>query len=177
MEQEQPSEVATTRSTGIRYGVISGIIGIFYFVGLSMAGIDIQGPAQWAGIIVTIVMVFLAHKYYKDNGDGFMSYSQGIGIAFWMGLVSSVINSVFTFIYVSFIDTNFIENMKDVQIEKMQEQGMSDAQVEQAMQFSSFMFTPTAMLIMGLIIGVIATVFVGLIVTIFTQKKDPQATI
>ena len=177
MEQEQSSEVVTTRSTGIRYGVIAGIISIFYFVGLSMAGVDMQGPAQWAGIIITIVVLFLAHKYYKENGDGFMSYGQGIGIAFWMGLVSSVISSVFTFIYVSFIDKSFIENAKDLQIEKMQEQGMSEAQIDQAMQFSSFFFTPTSMLIMGLIMGVIFTVIVGLIVTIFTQKKDPQATI
>jgi hypothetical protein len=177
MEQEQTSEVATTRSAGIRYGVISGIIGVFYFVGLAVAGVDMQGPAQYLGILVTIAMLFLAHKYYKDNGDGFMTYGQGIGIAFWMGLVSSIISSIFTFVYVSFIDTNFIENIKNVQMEKMQEQGMSDAQVEQAMQFSAFFFTPTAMLLMGLIMGVIITVIVGLIVTIFTQKRDPQATI
>jgi hypothetical protein len=177
MEQEQSTEVATTRSAGIRYGLIGGIIGVFYFVGLAMAGVNMQGPAQYLGIIVTIAMLFLAHKYFKDNGDGYMSYGQGIGIAFWMGLVSAVISSVFTFIYVSFVDTNFIQNIKDLQIEKMQEQGLSDSQIEQGMQMSSFMFTPTAMLVMGLIMGVIITVIVGLIVTIFTQKKDPQATI
>ena len=177
MEQEQPSEVATTRSAGIRYGVISGIIGVFYFVGLAVAGVNMQGPAQYLGILVTIAMLVLAHKYYKDNGDGYMAYGQGIGIAFWMGLVSSVISSVFTFIYVSFIDKNFIENIKNLQMEKLQEQGMSQSQIDQAMQISSFAYTPTFMLIIGLIVGVALTVIVGLIVSIFTQKRDPQATI
>ena len=59
-------------------------------------------------MIITIVIIFLAHKYYKDNGDGFMSYGQGIGIGFWIGLVSAVISSIFTYIYAKFIDPSFI---------------------------------------------------------------------
>ena len=38
-----------------------------------------------------------------------MSYGQGVGIAFWMALVSVVINFVVTYVYVSFIDTGAMD--------------------------------------------------------------------
>ena len=99
----------TTRSVGVRYGIIGGLISIAYFLVLTTAGVDMsQGIGRWAGMIITIVIIFLAHKYFKDNGDGFMSYGQGIGIGFWIGLVSAVISSIFTYIYAKFIDASFI---------------------------------------------------------------------
>ncbi len=177
MEQQEVTESVTTRSAGVRYGLISAIISIALFLVMSVTKMDMQGPGRWLGIPIGIILIVLAHKYYKDNGDGFMSYGQGIGIAFWMALVSSAISSVFTYIYVKFVDTGFVDMMKDQQIQAMEEQGMSDAQIDQAMSFSSVFFTPEAMLIMGLIMGIIVTVIIALIVTIFTQKSAPEARI
>ena len=41
-----------------------------------------------------------------------MSYGQGVGIGFWIGLVSAVIGNVFTYIYVKFIDDGFIAKIQ-----------------------------------------------------------------
>lgn len=177
MEQQETSVAVTTRSAGMRYGLISGIISIAYFLVLSISGVDTtQGFWQWFGWCVPIILLVLAHKYYKDNGDGFMSYGQGLSIAFWMGLISSVISSIFTYLYVKFIDTGFIDLIKERQIQAMEEKGMSDEQIDQAMQIASMFMTPEAMLIFGLIAGIIGTLIIGLIVTIFTQKKNPEQT-
>lgn len=165
----------STRSVGIRFGLISAVVSIAYFVVMNVAGLDMSSsPWSFIGYAVGAVLVFLAHKHYKDNGDGFMSYGQGIGIAFWMGLISSVISSIFTYIYIKFIDTGYIQMMKDRQIAKMQEQGMPDDQIDSAMEISSMFFNPEMMLGMGLIFGVIGTIIIALIVTIFTQKKAPD---
>jgi hypothetical protein len=176
MEQQTTSEqLVTTRSTGMRYGVISGVIGVAFFLILTVAGVNISsGYWSWLGYLITAVIVFLAHQYYKQNTDGFMSYGQGVQIALWMGLIGSVISSIFTYIYVKFIDSSFTEMIKEKQIEEMQKNGMSDEQIDQAMQFASMFTTPEAMLIFGLIFGVIGTVIIGLIVSIFTQKKAPE---
>ncbi len=177
MEQQEVTEKVTTRSAGVRYGLISAVISIALFLVMAVAKMDMQGPARWLGLPIGIVLIVLAHKYFKDNGDGYMSYGQGIGIAFWMALVSSAISSVFSYIYMKFVDTGFTEAMKDQQIEAMEKQGMSQAQIDQAMSFSAPFFTPEAMLIMGLIMGVIMSVIIALIVTIFTKKDAPQAMI
>jgi hypothetical protein len=177
MEENLQAQIPTTKSVGLRYGAIMGVVSIVIFLIMTLSGIDINGPAKWASYPVYIVLIFLAHKYYKDNGDGYMRYSQGIGIAFWMSLVSSAISSIFTYIYVKFIDASFIDMIKEKQLEQFQEKGMSDSQIEQAMKISEMFMKPESFLIIGLIAGIIGTIIMALIVSIFTQKNNPQQAI
>jgi hypothetical protein len=174
MENDQIESTVTTRSAGVRYGLIGGIVSIAWFLVMSVAGLDSQGPAQYLGWVLIIVFIVLAQKYFKDNGDGYMSYGQGIGIAFWYALVSSVISSVFVFIYISFIDSGYLDAIKDKQLEALEKQGMSEAQIEQAMQITSSFMSPGMMLVMGLFGGIVLSVIFALIITIFTQKNSPE---
>ena len=177
MEQQVQTPSAglvTTRSAGIRYGLISALVGIVYFIIIVSLGLEInEGIYSWIRLIFPIVFVALAHKYFKENGTSYMEYGQGVSISVWLGLISSLIGSAFFYVYVKFIDTNFIEAMKNVQIAKMEEKGMSSEQIDQAMSFSSAFFMPETMFVIGLITGFLFTLVVGLIVSIFTQKKAP----
>lgn len=165
----------TTRSVGVRFGLIAALISIVYFLILNVSGIDMtQGFWNWVGYAITLALVVLAQKQFKDKGDGYMSYGQGVGIAFWMGLISAVISSIFTYMYIKFVDTGFLELVKERQIEAMQEKGMTDQQIDQGMQMASLFLTPEAMLVYMLIGGIVVTLIIGLIVTIFTQKKNPE---
>jgi hypothetical protein len=168
----------TTRSAGIRYGVIGGLISIVYFLVLTTAGVDMsQGVGRWAGLIITIVIIFLAHKYYKDNGDGFMAYGQGIGIAFWIGLVSAVISSLFTYIYAKFIDPSFITTMREKAFADMEAKGQPQSQIDAATPFIEKIISPEGLLFMGLFFGVLITIVIALIISIFTQKPQPEQSI
>ena len=165
----------TTRSTGVRFGLIGAVIGIVYFVILNVAGVAATGGVwNWISYLITAAIIFFAQKYYKENADGFMSYAQGIGISAWIGIVSGVITSIFVYIYIRFVDGTFLEMVKDKQLEEMQKRGMSDQQIDQAMKFASMFTSPEAIFGFALIGGIVATIIIGLIVTIFTQKKNPQ---
>ena len=106
-----------------------------------------------------------------------MAYGQGMGITFWLALVSSVIYSIFFYAYIKFIDSSFVETMKNNEIEKMQERGISDEQIDQAMGIASMFMTPEAMFGFSLVFGTIMIVCIGLVVTAFTQNKNPEATV
>jgi len=167
----------TTRSAGIRYGMIGGVISIAYFLILILAGVNMtSGYWNWIGYAITAGLIFMAHKYYKENGNGFMSYGQGIGISFWLGLISAAISSVFTYIYVKFIDSSFVEMIKEKQLEEMEGRGMSSEQIDQAMKFASMFTSPEAIFLFGLLGGIVVTIIIALLVTIFTQKKAPEPT-
>lgn len=172
--QNEVKEQVTTRSVGIRYGLILAVVGIAWFVIMNVAGLNIQGPAGYVSWVLTAVLIFLAQKYYKEEGDGFMTIGQGVGIGFWAGLISGVISGVFTYIYIQFIDATFIEKIRQAQIDAMQQQGMSDAQMEQAMQFGSMFTSPLAMLFFTLFGSLVLGVLIGLILSFFTQKKNPD---
>jgi hypothetical protein len=178
MEENVATPALTTRSAGVRYGIINGVISIAYFLILTAADIDMsKGFGRWGGTIIGIVLVFLAHKYYKENGDGFMTYGQGIGIAFWMGLVGSIISSVFTYIYAKFIDPNFITMIREKAIEDMEAKGQSQEQIDAAMKFVEMFTSAEAIFFMGIFFGIIIIVIIALIISIFTQKPHPETSI
>ena len=177
-ENVTTTPTVTTRSVGVRYGIIGGLISIAYFLILTTAGIDMsEGIGRWAGMIITVVIVFLAHKNFKDNGDGFMSYGQGIGIGFWIGLVSAAISSIFTYIYAKFIDESFIAGIREKAITDMEAKGQSQEQIDAAMKFVDMFTSAEAILFFGLFFGVLITIVVALVISIFTQKPQPEQSI
>jgi hypothetical protein len=117
-ENATPTEL-TTRSVGIRYGLILATISIVFFLDLfnDRRRHVLEGRSMGRyrndhrGSIP-------AHKYFKDNGDGFMNFGQGVGIAFWCGLVSSVITSVFTYLFIKFFDNSMITAIRDQAIRR-----------------------------------------------------------
>ena len=172
---EETPQTFTARAVGFRYGMIYGVIGILFYVIVTFAEIDMS---NWLPICISILIAttvaFLAHKFYKDNGDGYMDYGQGVGIGFWVGLISSAVSSVFAFIYSSFIDPNVVQTARDKALEKMEAQGQPENQIEMGMKVVNFMTTPLVSLCVGLIIGTLAVVLISLILSIFTQKPRPE---
>ena len=174
--EETTTPSISTRSVGIKYGLVMAVISIAYFVILNTAGVDMtQGIGRWGSLVFYAGIIFLAQKNFKDQGDSFMSYGQGMGISFWISLVSSVIGSIFTYLYVKFIDTGYIQQMMDKQREQMEAAGnLSEDQIDNAMTMNAKFMNPEMILIFGVIGGIIMILIVGLIVTIFTQKKNPE---
>lgn len=172
---EETTEKPTIKSISIKWGVISALVGIIFFLILDFTG-QYNGNLRWLGLIFTFALTYLAHKEFKEEGDSYMSFGQGLGIGTLMALIASIINSIFLYIYASFINSNFIEAAKEKAIMDMQEQGQSASQIDQAMSFMEWMFSPVAMAIMGVIGGVFFGFIISLIVTIFTKKPKPEFT-
>ncbi|MGC1241757.1 MAG: DUF4199 domain-containing protein [Chryseosolibacter sp.] len=160
----------TPRSVGVKYGLISALISVVYFLVLVLSGQNaFDNKWSWIGLIVSVALVVLAHKNFKDSGNGYMTYGQGVGIAFWIALVSVVINFSLTYAYVNFIDASAMDMFYEHQTEQMSMQGMQDEQIDMAISWTKTLFWPMY-LFMGLFFGVL----VGVIVSIFTQKKNPE---
>jgi len=170
MEQQ-----VTTRGVGMQYGVIVGIIMIIYGTLLQVSGLALEYQSlSYINYIFLAVVIYLAHKKFKEDGDGFMSYGQGLGIGFWMSLIGGVISMVFSYIYMSFIDSTIMEQAMDKARYDMEEKGMSDAQIDQAMSITEKFMTPEMIFVMGIVGMLIFGFILSLIVSAITKKTDPQ---
>ncbi|CAD5251423.1 MULTISPECIES: DUF4199 domain-containing protein [unclassified Imperialibacter] len=170
MEQQ-----VTTRGVGMQYGVIVGIIMIIYGTLLQVSGLALEYQSlSYINYIFLAVVIYLAHKKFKEDGDGFMSYGQGLGIGFWISLIGGVISMVFSYIYMSFIDSTIMEQAMDKARYDMEEKGMSDAQIDQAMSITEKFMTPEMIFVMGIIGTLIFGFILSLIVSAITKKTDPQ---
>jgi phosphoglycerol transferase MdoB-like AlkP superfamily enzyme len=170
--EENETNKPGVRSVGLKYGAISAIVSIVFFLILALSGLNaFDNKWGWISMIFSVVILILAHKNFKDDGDGFMSYGQGVGIGFWISLVTVIIAGLFTYTYANIIDPATMETFYEKQYEQMQEGGMPDEQIEMAVSWTKKLFWPIYV-VFGLFFGVL----VALIVTIFTQKKIPEQT-
>jgi len=173
MEETTTANMPTVRSVGIKFGLISAGISVFFFLVLVMTGMNaFDNKWNWIGLGVSIVILVLAHKQFKDQGDGYMSYGQGVGIGFWIAVISLLIGGLFTLVYVSFVEPTAMDAFYDAQRMGMEEKGMPDDQIDVAISWTKKLFWP-----IYFFFGIFFGVLVAVIVSIFTQKKNPQQAI
>lgn len=171
---ENESNAVNKKNLVIKWGLIGGLAGIIFFIVLDLAGLSGNQNIQWLGFIITITVITLAHNEFKAEGNGYLNYSQGLGIGTLVSLVSAAVSSVFTFIYVSFVNDEIIIKAREKAIMDMENSGQSDAQIEQGMSIVEIMTSPIVFLIMGLVLGVFFGFLISLIVSIFTKKNSTE---
>lgn len=170
--EENEANLPTVRSVGLKYGAISAIVSIVFFLILALSGQNaFDNKWGWIGMLFSIVILILAQKNFKGEGDGFMSYGQGVGIGFWISLVAVIVAGLFSYTYANIIDPATMESFYEKQYESMSEKGMPEEQIEIAVSWTKKLFWP----LYGFF-GIFFGVLVALIVTIFTQKKSPEQT-
>ena len=164
----------SVRSVSVKWGMINALAGIILFVIIDLAGLITNQAVQWLGGVVYIVLVVLAHKEFKEQGDGFLSYGQGLGIGTLIALSSSLVSGSFTYIYTSFINVEYVEILKENQLMQLENQGMSDVDIEVALSYSEPFMTPVAIAGFAIFFGVLGGFLFSLVITIFTKKPQPE---
>lgn len=155
---------------GLKYGLISAGAGILIFLALAlMASNPFDNTWGWVRIAISIAIIVLAHREFKSSGDGYMSYAQGFKIGFVMVIVSIIVGTGFTWFYTTIVDPGVMTIFFDAQREQMASNNMPDEQIDVAIEWTQKLFWPLA-LIGGVVGGTIGV----LIVTIFTQKRNPE---
>ncbi len=176
-DEAEEYEKTTVKQVSLKWGLYIGLVMIVWGLVMQIAGLvgnQLLGSVSYLFLIAGIV---LAHKEFKNNGDGFMAYSQGLGIGTLLSVVSGAISVVFSYIYVKFIDDSMLTIVRDLQVEKMEEQGLSDAQIEQAMEIAGKFMVPEVMFPLALLVMVFFGFILSLIVSAFTKNVNPQAEI
>lgn len=160
-------------NVGLKWGLLSAGAAVLLFVVRAVTSTNPFDNKAWGWTIVTlavsVVLLVLSHREFKTNGNGYMSYGQGFKIGFVSSVVSLIVYGLFVLLYTSLIDTNVMDNVYQAQREEMEANNMPDEQIDMAIGFTQKLFWPI-FFVMGLIFS---TVFV-LIITIFTQKNNPE---
>lgn len=174
---EHTSTPAVTPSAaGIRYGLLTGIVTIIYSFVLKATDLEQKPIMALLTFAILIGGIILAHKFYKQHNGGFMSYGQGLGIATVAGAVIGVLSGVFQYIYVNFIDAQYVQRTLDAARTKMEaDSNISEEQIDQAMQWTEKMM-PTGPI--SIVWSILATAFFGfllaLIISAFTKNTRPE---
>jgi len=161
----------TIMETGIRFGSILALLSIILFLIPAVAGFNpFKGGWNWFGAGVSLLTMFWAQKKFKDDGDGFMSYGQGVSIIFWIAAISTVVSILFSYSYTTFIDDGPFEMFMIQQEDEMIANGAPDDMIETSLTWTRKLFW-----IIGLVAGFIFTMIMGFVLTIFTKNQSKEA--
>jgi hypothetical protein len=180
IDQFNQSEVISARPTGIRYGLILGLISSVLSAVMMMTNmVDFSGTkSNWLSNViswgVSIFIFYKAIETYKEELGGFITLGKCISVSFWTGLISGAISAAFLFVYFKFIDVSFLEKTLDLMRANMEEKGMSSSEIDSAISITSWLISPGFMSFAGLLGGIFMGVLVGLILGLI-MKKDPPS--
>ncbi len=175
--ENEEFEKVTVKQVAIKWGLISGVVSIAYFMIMNYADLIGNSWASWLGIVPFIVILFLAHIEFKNDGDGYMSYGQGLGIGAFLAGVSALLSGAFTYVYTKFIVPDYSQMMMDKMVEVWEEQGMTDQQIEVASSVMSKFQNPELAFILGIVMGVLFGFIISLIVAAITKNNNPDLSI
>lgn len=162
------------------YGAIVGGVIILQSIVLFAMDASFSVFSQISGFLLpALLLAYVLYLYRKEHMAGSMTYSQSIGMGVLISVVSGIIGSIYMYIHIKYIDTEFLNNMVRMQEEKMLEKGLDEAAIEQAMEFTAKMRGTGFMVISSLIGSIFMGTIYSAIISIFLKKepKDPFASV
>lgn len=174
--EEKPKSVAMN---GITYGIITGVVMILFDLILYLFNLHLDANVTWIVYVILIGgMIWGTLDYRKKVLSGFMSYGKAFSTSILIALFATILVAVYTFLFFQVIAPDAVQDVIELSRQSALERNpeMTDEQLEQAMQMTSFAMTPIGMAIMGMVSQFIIGVILSLITSIFLKKEDTSIT-
>jgi hypothetical protein len=166
--ENQPA--TTKKSIMLNYGLLLGVSTVIISV-LNFAFGDPYEP-HWsinvASAVLMIAIIAIGIKQVKEIQLGFLSLWDAIKTALGIAIIAALISMVYTFVFVKFIEPNFVENIIEVQRVQTLERApqvtdeMLDQQATMTREYF-FIFAFGMMVIFNLFIGFVTGMVSGMI--------------
>ncbi|SDY28589.1 DUF4199 domain-containing protein [Hymenobacter psychrophilus] len=166
----------TPLAVGVRYGLIIGIVSIIVDLVLKASGLAFKfSVSVTVPLLVMVVGIVLAHKFFKRSNGGYMSYGQGLLIAIVLGSISALFTGIFNYVYINFIDTTYVDAMRTDMETWMASKNMPEEQIEMSLKdISQEKLGAPFAIAKAIFGGAIGGLVLSLIVSAFTKSKRPE---
>ncbi|GAB3340950.1 hypothetical protein GCM10027299_54790 [Larkinella ripae] len=169
--EEKPS----TARLALKWGLISGVIFMVYTTAINVTGQFTNTTLPWLSLVISIVIVVMAMREYRALNGDYMSYGEGVGLGTLLSVVSAMVSFTYNFIYTTFIDPTIRQQTLDKVREQMEERGMPDDQIEQAMEMTEKFQSPGLQFLFGILAAAFFGLIISLIVAAFLRRNKPDS--
>jgi hypothetical protein len=167
-------EKPSTARIALKWGIVSAVMIIIYTVALYISGLFKTPALSWIPFIFLLFGIVMTLREFKLMNTNFINFSEGLGLGTLMSAVCAIIASIFNYIYITFIDTTILQQMRELQIEQLEQQGLSSEQIEQAMEIASRFATPGLTLLFSMIVYVICGFIFSLVISAIIKNSKPE---
>lgn len=154
----------------LKYGMYFGIglvaiSVVMYTTGMIYSKSMMVGLAASAlNLLVSILAIVYGIKAFKTRNGGFLAMGEALKIGVGIALIGGIISVLYTYVFVNYIEPDFMRKMTELKFENMGELGMDmsnvdiDATVEMSNKMSALTYISSLVgyLLLGLIVSAIA---------------------
>jgi len=153
-------------------GAILGIVLVVFNVILYVFNSNLNaGLASISYILIILGIVYGTKNYRDEYNNGRLSYARALGTGTLIAVFAGVLNGLYQYIYVTYIDLEYFDNMVDLMVQSYQELGMDDDKIEQMIEMSSYSRNPV-FFTFSAIFGSALIGFIISLITSFFLKVD-----
>jgi len=174
---ENISTAVTPTSVAVRYGLLTGLIWVIVDFILRVTELSFKFSVYLsAAIVVYIIGSIIAHRFFKQNNGGFMTYKQGLIIVIVLSLLTGFVSGLFNYIYVNFIDTDYVAKMRaDMEAWLSSLPNITEAQIDKSLaDINEEKLKSPLQIGKGLMSSAFIGLIIGLIITAFTKHNRPE---
>lgn len=157
------------------WGAITGIILIVYSLVLYLTHQTANKALGYPSYVLLIAGIIIGSIAYRDKIlGGFISYKDAFVTGLLITIFAGILSSFFTFILIRYIDPSVVDQILAQAEEKLITKGLSEDDIEMAMEKSKeFIGSPVMVLI-----GLLSFAFIGTIISLITaaivkKEKSP----
>jgi len=167
-ENQQPSLLKST----MNYGAMLGLALIIYTLLLWMFDLTTRTGLASVSYIIMIAGIILATRTFRDQEQrGFITYGRALAVGTLTCVFAGVITGFFTYILYTVIDPGLIEKTYLTMEEAYYDAGMTDSQIETAMNMAKKFTNPVMMSVFGILGSAFMGFIFSLITSIFLKKE------
>jgi len=167
---------ANSKSIIVNYGLYLGVISILMSVTLYALGMHLE--PHWSvavvGFLVTIALIVIGIKKFKEANEGFLSWGQAVKIGVGIALISSIIVMAYQLIFMNYIEPDFIAQTMEKQNQVMIDAGYTEEQMETATAMSEKMKSPAIISAMNILGGVFIGFIISAIAGAFMKESEEE---
>ncbi|WP_026449703.1 DUF4199 domain-containing protein [Aequorivita capsosiphonis] len=172
------TQKASIKKIALNYGVLLALLSIVLQVISYVLDAHIDRP-WWLTVVqlaISIGVIVYGIKAFKTGNEGFLTLGQALKTGVAISLIAGVIAVIFNYIFMNYIDPDFIEKAMAFSREQMIEQNpnMSQEQLENAMEISSKFMSPGIMSAFAIISTLFFGFLISLVAGLIMKRNPPQ---
>ncbi|MGR6088544.1 MAG: DUF4199 domain-containing protein [Arcticibacter sp.] len=162
-----------------RYALM--LAGIQIIISLVIFGLGMEGNETIQNVIMftnPIITIYICHIHLRDfrnlENNGYLTIGDGLGKGFGLGWKSGSITAVYYYVYYKFINPGYLEKLLISEEMKMEDQGISQQAIDQAMQVAEIFSSPGMIAATTIIASVFFIFILSLISSAILKKENPE---
>ena len=161
----------------MNYGAVLGCCLVAIAVVMWLLGIDDKEsmiPSLLNNVLIIAGIAYTVILFRDTENNGFISYGDSLKLGTSVAFFSSVILSFYTFIFVTFIEPDYLNEIIELAEQAILESDpeISDENLDLALSMSERFMQPHWLLILGVLGGTFVGFIYSLIISIFVKKVD-----